>query len=137
MAVTRVGTKKKLPEGRGTRARAWREGGMLAGRAEAWRKMGGGGGEGGREVLGEGDPSGVHPAPSPSSPHPLLLTRRVSFPPPTPVPQFSGDWPSREWTPGWSVERQPRLGLGTAVGPTSRLMTCPPSTPLHASGPAS
>lgn len=63
---------------------------MLVGPAEARRKMGGGGREGGREVLGEGDPSGIHPAPFPSSPHPLLLTQRVSFPPPTPVPQFSG-----------------------------------------------
>ena len=84
MAVTRVGTKKKLLEGRGTRDRAWPEGGMLAGLGCGPEKDGSGGGKEGREVLGEGDPSGVHPAPSPSSSHPLLLTQRVSFPPPTP-----------------------------------------------------
>lgn len=137
MAVMRVGTKKKLPEGLGTRARAWPEGGMLAGPADAWRKMGGGGGDGGREVLGEGDPSGIHPAPFSSSPHPLLVTQRVSFPNPPLSLSSQGDWPSGEWTPGWSAERQPGHGQGTAVGPTRRLMTCPPSTPLHASGPAS
>lgn len=39
MAVTREGT-KKLPKGLGTRARAWPEGRMLAGLAEAGKKSG-------------------------------------------------------------------------------------------------
>lgn len=85
MAVMRVGTKKKLPEGLGTRARAWPEGGMLAGPAEARRKMGG----------GKGGPGGGRPQRDPScpllelSPPPTSHPKSV-IPQPTPVPQFSG-----------------------------------------------
>ena len=116
-----------MPEGPGTRARAWPEGGMLAGRLRPERKMGGGGGERGREVLGEGDPSGEQSTlssnlpPSRAPPAPYFSPKECHSPHP-PV--------SLRGVDTWVVSGEAAcLGLGPAVGP-ARLMTCPPSTPL-------
>ena len=139
MAVSREGT-KKLPKRLGTRARAWPEGRMLAGPAEArkkggrWRQERNERGEGG--PWGRGDPLAFL---APLSPCPHFSPSQLCHPQPTPVPQVSGGLALR-WVDPLAVRGMAAMsgpGDSSGAGRTlTSLVTWPPSA-THSSGPAS